>query len=85
MSEDDDNTEDKGAESAEARVGHGPRFSPVWLVPIVAVVIGIWMIYTQWASQGPLVEIRFTSGDGIEAGLTDKPGRCFITQHDNVA
>jgi paraquat-inducible protein B len=63
-------TEAVDAASAEARVGHGPRFSPIWLVPIVAVMIGLWMVYAQWASQGPIIEIGFNSGEDIEAGKT---------------
>lgn len=56
--------------SGRAHVGRGPRFSAVWLVPIVAVLIGVWMVYAHWASQGPMIEIRFNSGVGIEAGKT---------------
>lgn len=53
-----------------ARVGDGGRFSPIWLVPIVAVIIGVWMVYANWAAQGPMIEITFVSGEGIEAGKT---------------
>jgi len=53
-----------------ARVGRGPRFSGIWFVPIIAVLVGIWMVYTHWASQGPLIEITFVTGEGIEAGKT---------------
>ena len=70
MSSEPDNTEAVDAESAEARIGHGPRFSSIWFVPIVAVLIGIWMVYAHWARQGPIIEIRFDSGEGIEAGKT---------------
>jgi len=58
------------ADSAEARVGSGPKFSTIWLVPVVALLIGIWMVFAHWASQGPLIEITFVSGEGIEAGKT---------------
>lgn len=53
-----------------ARVGRGPKFSTIWLVPAVAIVIGLWMVYAHWSSQGPLIEITFVSGEGIEAGKT---------------
>ena len=58
------------ADSARARVGSGPKFSTIWLVPVVALFIGIWMVFAHWASQGPLIEITFVSGEGIEAGKT---------------
>jgi len=53
-----------------ARVGSGPKISTIWLVPAVAIAIGAWMVYSHWSSQGPLIEITFVSGEGIEAGKT---------------
>ena len=57
-------------ESAEADVSRGPRFSTIWFVPVVAVLVGAWMVYTHYVSLGPIIEIRFNSGAGIEAGNT---------------
>jgi len=57
-------------EQAEARVGSDLKFSKVWLVPAVALVIGIWMTYAHFAGQGPIIEITFVSGEGIQAGTT---------------
>jgi len=65
MSDEIDDTD-----GTQARVGRGARFSRIWLVPIVAVIIGLWMTYLHWVSQGPLIEITFVSGEGIEAGKT---------------
>ena len=62
--------ETDNVESAEAVVGHGPRFATIWFVPIVAVLIGAWMVYVHYVSLGPIIEIRFNSGTGIEAGNT---------------
>jgi paraquat-inducible protein B len=53
-----------------ARVAGGLKFSKVWLVPIVALVIGLWMTYAHYAGQGPIIEITFQSGEGIQAGTT---------------
>lgn len=44
--------------------------SKIWLIPIVAIFIGAWMLYIQIQNQGPLIEIRFQTGEGIEAGRT---------------
>ncbi|MDH3692492.1 MAG: MlaD family protein, partial [Gammaproteobacteria bacterium] len=54
----------------EARVGSHIKFSTVWLVPVVALVIGLWMIYSHYAGLGSIIEITFVSGDGIQAGTT---------------
>ncbi|MDX1405900.1 MAG: intermembrane transport protein PqiB [Woeseiaceae bacterium] len=60
--------EENGA--TEARVGHDVTFSRVWLVPIVALVIGLWMTWSYYAGQGSIVEITFHSAEGIQAGTT---------------
>lgn len=56
--------------ASAARLGSDIKFSRVWLVPAIALVIGMWMIYSHWAGQGSLVEITFVSGEGIQAGTT---------------
>lgn len=60
----------KKTQQAPAKVGRGPKISTIWLVPFVGFVIGAWMVWFNWASQGPLIEITFVSGQGIEAGKT---------------
>jgi len=44
--------------------------SLIWLVPIVAAAIGIWMVVHAWLGQGPVITIRFRSAEGIDAGKT---------------
>ncbi len=44
--------------------------SVIWLIPIVAIFIGAWMIFFHLSSLGPLIEINFKTGEGIEAGKT---------------
>jgi len=46
------------------------RISKIWFIPFVALCIGVWMIYYQWSSQGPLITISFTTATGLEAGKT---------------
>jgi paraquat-inducible protein B len=72
MNDDAQEVEAQEAEAkvAEARLGSDLKFSPVWLVPVVALVIGLWMIYSHYAGQGPIIEISFQSGEGIQAGTT---------------
>lgn len=45
-------------------------FSLVWFVPLVALVLGGWLVYKTRSEQGPLVTIRFSKAAGIEAGVT---------------
>ncbi len=48
----------------------GLHFSMVWLLPVVALVIGAWMVYTDYADKGPLITIRFANAEGVEAKKT---------------
>ena len=44
------------------------RFSAVWIVPIVALIIGAVLIYKSVSQKGPTIQITFQSAEGIEAG-----------------
>lgn len=56
--------------AVEADVAESKALSKAWLVPLVALSIGIWMVYYQWSNQGPLVTIEFPSATGLEAEKT---------------
>src|SRR5688500_4655931 len=42
----------------------------VWIVPIVAALIGGWLGVPSYLERGPTIEISFKSGEGLEAGKT---------------
>jgi paraquat-inducible protein B len=44
--------------------------SIIWIIPMLALIIGGWMIYQQWQSQGLIVTVSFESAEGLEAGKT---------------
>jgi paraquat-inducible protein B len=54
----------------EAVVSERRRISAIWLVPIVALVLGLWMVIHTLRSQGPEITIVFSSGESIEANET---------------
>ena len=56
-------------EVREARVQRR-QFSPIWLVPIAAVVVAGWLGWRTYSQRGPLVTITFASAEGIEPGRT---------------
>jgi paraquat-inducible protein B len=43
----------------------------VWAIPILAILIGGWMLYQNVSSKGPEVSVRFETAEGIAAGKTD--------------
>ena len=53
-----------------AQVEKIKRWSPVWIVPLVTVLIGAWILYYHFSHQGKVITLITTSADGIEAGKT---------------
>src|SRR5215210_6275241 len=43
-------------------------FQWVWLLPVVAALIGGWLAVRAILADGPTVTIRFKTAEGIEAG-----------------
>lgn len=46
------------------------NINPVWIVPLLAVLVAAWMLYQNWSNQGPQITIVANNADGIEAGKT---------------
>jgi paraquat-inducible protein B len=46
------------------------RISPFWLLPLVALMIAGWLVYSTAQERGATVTIDFISADGIVAGRT---------------
>jgi paraquat-inducible protein B len=56
--------------AATARVKTGRNFSIIWIVPIVALLIGGWLAIKAIYDKGPTITISFASAEGLEAGKT---------------
>jgi len=41
------------------------KISSIWLIPLVALAIGLWMIISTWSKQGSLITIEFSTAQGI--------------------
>ncbi len=46
------------------------QISLVWLVPVLAALIGGWLVYKAVSERGPVITITFKSAAGLEAGKT---------------
>jgi paraquat-inducible protein B len=42
----------------------------IWIVPAIAVAVGIWMGYRELRNRGPEITIDFADGSGVESGKT---------------
>jgi paraquat-inducible protein B len=56
--------------AATAKIQVKRNFSIVWIVPLVALVIGGWLALKAINEKGPIITLTFSSADGLEAGKT---------------
>ena len=59
-----------GQHAATAKVKTGRNFSIIWVVPIVALLIGGWLAFKAISEKGPTITIAFATAEGMEAGKT---------------
>lgn len=57
-------------ELPEALTAPRSRISLVWLIPVVALLIGGWLGYQAYLEQGPIIEIQFKSAEGLQKDKT---------------
>jgi paraquat-inducible protein B len=58
------------APAAVKKTARERGFSPIWIIPIVAALIGLLLIYRVITESGPTITISFKEGSGLEAGKT---------------
>jgi paraquat-inducible protein B len=56
------------APTAEVRAKRS--FSIVWVVPLLALLIGGWLTYKALSEKGPTITVTFDSAENLEAGKT---------------
>lgn len=57
-------------ELAQATVNNKAKLSNIWFIPILAVFIALWMMYSHFNQLGPLVTVSFASASGLEVNKT---------------
>ena len=60
--------ESRFKDAPEAIVKMKKQFSIVWVVLLVALVIGGWLAYKAISEKGPTITITFETAEGLEAG-----------------
>ncbi|MEO1936575.1 MAG: MlaD family protein [Myxococcales bacterium] len=63
-------TESGGLTGRDAVVKAQRRFELVWVIPIVAAAIGVYLAFDEINSRGPTVTITFETAEGLTAGKT---------------
>lgn len=55
--------DDKAASTAT--VAPNRRFSPVWIIPIVSLIVAGWMVYQYMSQQGPEIHLTVQTAEGV--------------------
>jgi len=63
-------SESRFKDAPEAVVKVRKQFSIVWVVPLVALLIGGWLAFKAISEKGPTITITFKTAEGLEAGKT---------------
>jgi paraquat-inducible protein B len=62
----DERTESSAFPESRRLSRSGTRISPVWLIPLVAALVGAWVAVTRIESEGPKITIVLGSAEGLE-------------------
>lgn len=53
-----------------SHTGKASGISLVWIIPLVALIVGGWLVYKSINEKGPLITVEFKAAEGLEAGKT---------------
>ena len=70
MSENTPQTNHGESSAPAAEIRAKRSISIVWVIPLVALLIGGWLAYKAFSEKGPTITITFESAEGLEAGKT---------------
>jgi paraquat-inducible protein B len=54
----------------KATVSSGRKFSAIWILPLVTLVVGVVIVAHSIMTDGPTITIDFATADGLEVGKT---------------
>lgn len=55
----------------KAKIRPASNWSAIWVLPLIALLIGGWLAWRAYDQAGIDIQIIFASGDGIQAGKTE--------------
>lgn len=57
-------------EGSSSKVRKTIGISPVWIVPLLALIVAFWMVWQDTRGTGPTITVAVADAEGIEAGKT---------------
>ena len=55
----------------QPEVRKGSRFNKVWIIPIIALLLGAWLVKRNYDEKGDIITLHFETADGLTAGKTE--------------
>ena len=52
------------------KISRTPTLPLVWIVPLIALAVGGWMVFREFRNRGPEIVIEFPQGNGVEPRKT---------------
>jgi len=60
----------KTVTTEQANISQGRKLSGIWIIPLLALVLGVYMVIHTWMTEGPEIEIAFKTATGLTQGKT---------------
>ncbi len=57
--------------NAAAQIKPQKQVSAIWIIPILALAMGAWMLFQYINSTGPEITLKLPTAEGIEVGKTE--------------
>lgn len=59
----------------QAKISKLKSWSPIWIIPIITIFIGAWILIYYFSHLGPQVKLITYNAEGVEAGKTKLKSR----------
>jgi len=66
------NNNPDNSQNDHGQIVHAPRVHRIWawIFPALAAAAGLWLLWSNWKSHGPVIQVHFTEAPGIQSGKT---------------
>src|SRR6516162_8181973 len=62
----------------DARTRRSRRVPAIWIIPIVAIAIGVWLAWDTLSKEGPTITVTFETAEGLQAGQSQLKYRDIV-------
>jgi len=68
----------ESSEPPKPEVSKNRSISKVWIIPIIAILLGAWLVKNHFDKQGRIIDVTFIDAEGISAGKTEVRCRSVV-------